>query len=67
MILIFAGSNGFLDKIEVERLSEFESGLFDFLDASHSNILDNIKNSGAISDEDSKVLKNTLNDFVKGF
>ena len=55
VILIFAGSNGFLDKIEVERLSEFESKLFDFLDASHSNILDNIKNSGAISDEDSKV------------
>ena len=67
VILIFAGSNGFLDKIEVERLSEFESKLFDFLDASHSDILDNINNSGAISDEDSKALKNTLNDFVKGF
>ena len=67
VILIFAGSNGFLDKIEVERLSEFESKLFDFLDASHSDILDNINKSGAISDEDSKSLKNTLNDFVKGF
>ena len=67
VILIFAGSNGFLDKIEVERLSEFESKLFDFLDASHSNILANINNSGVISDEDSETLKNTLNDFVKGF
>ena len=67
VILIFAGSNGFLDNIEVERLSEFESKLFDFLDASHSNILDNINDSGVISDKDSETLKNTLNDFVKGF
>ena len=67
VILIFAGSNGFLDNIEVERLSEFESKLFDFLDASHSNILANINDSGVISDKDSETLKNTLNDFVKGF
>jgi F-type H+-transporting ATPase subunit alpha len=67
IILIFAGSQGFLDKIDLERLSEFEEKLYDFLDASHSIILSNIRESGIISDEDSDKLKNALSDFVKGF
>ena len=65
--LIFAGSQGFLDEIDIERLSEFEEKLYDFLDASHSDILSNIKESGSISDEDSDKLKNALSDFAKGF
>ena len=65
--LIFAGSQGFLDEIDIDKLSEFEEKLYDFLDASHSGILSNIKESGAISDEDSDQLKNALSDFVKGF
>jgi len=65
--LIFAGSQGFLDEIDIDRLSEFEEKLYDFLDASHSEILSNIRESGVISDEDSEKLKNALSDFVKGF
>jgi len=65
--LIFAGSQGFLDEIDIDRLAEFEEKLYDFLDASHSTILFNIKESGVISDEDSDKLKNALSDFAKGF
>jgi len=65
--LIFAGSQGFLDEIDIDRLSEFEEKLYDFLDASHSEILSNIRESGIISDEDSDKLKNALSDFAKGF
>ena len=65
--LIFAGSQGFLDKVELERISEFEEKLYDYLDASHSSILSNIRETGSLSDEDSNKLKNALSDFVKGF
>ena len=65
--LIFAGSQGFLDGIDIERLTEFEEKLYDFLDASHSGILSNIRESGVISDKDSDKLKNALSNFVKGF
>ena len=65
--LIFAGSQGFLDEIDIDKLSEFEEKLYDFLDASHSDILSNIRKSGIISDEDSDKLKNALSDFAKGF
>ena len=65
--LIFAGSQGFLDEIDIDKLSEFEEKLYDFLDASHSEILSNIRESGIISDKDSDKLKNALSDFAKGF
>ena len=50
-----------------QQLDLAEEKLYDFLDASHSGILSNIKKSGAISDEDSDQLKNALSDFAKGF
>ena len=65
--IIFAGSQGFLDNIELERIQEFEEKLYDFLDASHSTVLTNIRESGGLSDEDSNQLKNALSDFAKGF
>ena len=67
IVLIFAGTQGFLDAIELDRLKEFEDKLFDFLDASHSKILSNIRESGVLSDEDSDQLRNALGDFAKGY
>jgi len=67
IVLIFAGTQGFLDAIELDRLKEFEDKLFDFLDASHSSILTNIRESGILSDDDNEQLKNALSDFAKGF
>ena len=56
-----------MDAIELDRLKEFEDKLFDFLDASHSSILTNIRESGTLSDDDNEQLKNALSDFAKGF
>ena len=56
-----------MEIIEVRNIKEFEEKLYDFLDASHSTILTNIRESGALSDEDSNQLKNALSDFAKGF
>ena len=65
--LIFAGTQGFLDGVELEKLKDLEEKLFDFVEASYSDILSNIRESGTLSDEDADKLKNALNDFVKGF
>ena len=67
VVLIYAGSQGFLDKIEIDQLQKFENDLFDFLDAAHSGILKNIRENGILSDSDNDSLKNALSDFVKGF
>ena len=65
--IIFAASKGHLDDIEIEKVSEFESNLFDYLDANASDQLSSIKESGDLSDGTSKSLDKLISDFKNSF
>jgi F-type H+-transporting ATPase subunit alpha len=56
--VIFAGTNGYLDKIAVSDVARFEKGLLEFLRGKHKDLLD------WISDEDPKI-KGAAADKVK--
>ena len=65
--IIFAASKGYLDDIEIEKVSEFESNLFDYLEANASDQLSSIKESGDLSDDTSKSLDKLISDFKNSF
>ena len=65
--IIFATSNGYLDDIDVEKVSEFESGLFDYLDANASDQLKAIRDEGDISDENSDALDKAISNYKNSF
>ena len=65
--LIYAGTKGYLDDIVKDRLVEFEENFYDFLDASCSDLLSEIKNTGQLNEETENNLKSKIEDFVKGF
>jgi len=65
--IIFAASKGHLDDIEIEKVSEFESNLFDYLEANASDQLSSIKDSGDLSDDTSKSLDKLISDFKNSF
>jgi F-type H+-transporting ATPase subunit alpha len=65
--VIFAVSKGYLDNISVEKVSEYESGLFDYLEANNKKDLEALVAEGVISDEISKSLEKSISDFTKGF
>ena len=65
--IIFAASKGFLDKVDVEKVSEYENDLFDYLDANNSNDLKSIINEGLISEKTEKNIEKSISDFTKGF
>ena len=65
--IIFAASKGHLDDIEIEKVSEFESNLFDYLEANASDQLSLIKESGDLSDDTSKSLDKLISDFKNSF
>ena len=65
--VIFAVSKGYLDAIPVQKVSEYESGLFDYLEANNKKDLESLVAEGAISDELSKNLEKSISDFTKGF
>jgi F-type H+-transporting ATPase subunit alpha len=49
--IIFAGTNGFLDDLEVSECRAFEQSFYRFLDTSHSGLLTKIREKKALDDE----------------
>jgi len=65
--VIFAASKGYIDGVAVDKVAEYESGLFDYLEANNSEDLKAIAKEGVISDDMSKRLEKSISDFTKGF
>ena len=61
--IIFAASKGHLDDLPVEQISDFESGLFEYLDANAKDSLDSIVSEGTISDETAEKLEKAIKDY----
>jgi F-type H+-transporting ATPase subunit alpha len=65
--IIFTASKGLLDDIAIEEVANFESNLFDYLDANASVQLKAISETGDLSDEQSKDLEKVITDFKNSF
>jgi F-type H+-transporting ATPase subunit alpha len=48
VVVIFAGSNGWVDDVAVSEVRRFESELIDFMRADHAELLDKIRTTGAM-------------------
>jgi F-type H+/Na+-transporting ATPase subunit alpha len=64
---IYAGVNGYLDPLPVNRVKAFEDGLLATLRSNHPEILDDIRATRDLSDATSAKLKSTVESFVKTF
>jgi F-type H+-transporting ATPase subunit alpha len=67
VVIIYSGVNGFLDKIPVNRVVEFEAALIPHVSSSAPDIFEAIKKEGAISKDVDVKIKKVLGDFVKTF
>ncbi|ORY07479.1 ATP synthase subunit alpha [Basidiobolus meristosporus CBS 931.73] len=65
--IIFAGVNGFLDKVDVKRIVEFESAFLPHMTSNHSDLLEAIKKDGQITEATDKKLRTVIPEFVKSF
>jgi F-type H+-transporting ATPase subunit alpha len=65
--IIFAVSKGHLDDIDVNRVLEFETGLFEYLEANAADSLASIVKEGKITDECSLTLEKAIVEFKAGF
>jgi len=64
---IFAGVNGFLDRLKVDDIGRFEQGLLAEIRAKHQDILDAVRTEGQLSDATSAKLKAVCEAFAKTF
>jgi F-type H+-transporting ATPase subunit alpha len=64
---IYSGTGGYLDRIKVERVSEFLADLRVRLHSEKSDLLGRIEETGKLSDEDEEELGKAIADFVDDF
>ncbi len=67
VVVIYAGVNGYLDKIAVNQVGNFEQGVLSLFRTEGKAILDTIRTEKAISDDTKSKLKATLDTFAKSF
>jgi F-type H+-transporting ATPase subunit alpha len=64
--IIYLVNNGILDTVPVERIAEFERDYLDYLRTSHPQVLEQIRDSRALSDESTKILAAAAREYMQG-
>jgi len=65
--IIFAGGEGFLDDLPVEKVREFEAGLLPYLDEKAHDAVHAIETSRVLKDDVKETLRKAISDFKKTF
>ncbi|MEP2641228.1 F0F1 ATP synthase subunit alpha [Roseobacter sp.] len=66
--VIFAGTNGFLDKVDVKEVGRFETGMLAHLRSKHQALLDDITNNDRkVKDELADAIKAAIGEFAADF
>jgi F-type H+-transporting ATPase subunit alpha len=65
--VIYAGVNGYLDGIPVNKVRAFEDGLLSLLRGKHVDILNAIRDSKDLSDDSAGKLKGVVEGYTKTF
>ncbi len=66
-VSIFAGTNGYLDDVAVDRVTEYETQMLSFMRHEHADILKDIRDSKKFEGETADKTKAALDAFAKQF
>ena len=67
VLSLYSGVRGFLDKIEISKITDFQIKFLEGLRADHSDIFDEINNTGNFSDESDKKIEDYLEKFTANY
>jgi F-type H+-transporting ATPase subunit alpha len=67
VVIIYAGTKGHLDGIEVSKLAEYERGLYSFIESKYPAIFETIRTKKAIDKDTEETLKKALKEFATAF
>jgi len=66
-VSIYAGTNGFLDNVAVDRVNEYEAAMLTFMRNEHAELLSEISSTGKFEGEVADKTKAALETFAKQF
>jgi F-type H+/Na+-transporting ATPase subunit alpha len=67
VVVIFSGTRGYLDRVPVGAIQQYERDLLAYMHDSHQGLLDEIRTRKALSEDAEKALREVLETFTKNF
>ena len=67
VVIIYAGTRGYLDDIPVNAIRKFEDELYPFIETKYPQIFENIRSKKQIDSETEEILKKALEEFKAQF
>jgi F-type H+-transporting ATPase subunit alpha len=67
VVVIYAGVNGYLDPIPVNRVRSFEDGLLSLVRNKNADIMEDIRKTSDLSADTEKKLKSVVDGYAKTF
>ena len=67
VVIIYAGTRGYLDDIDVKLVRKFEEELYPFIETKYPQIFENIRTSKKLDEETENLLKKALEEFKVSF
>jgi F-type H+-transporting ATPase subunit alpha len=67
VVIIFAGTNGYLDDLKVEDIRGFEEGLYTYLDSAQSQLLKDIIEKKTLDDDLKNRIKAALKEYKENY
>ena len=65
IIILFALTNGYIDDIETNKVQDFETNLYEYMELHHQDLMKSISEQKTIDDEISSKLSNSITEFKK--
>ena len=65
--IFYAVTHGYLEKVDVAKVAEYEQGLYERMTAQHADVLDTIRTTGLLAEETEAKLKSALDGYTADF
>jgi len=67
VVIIYAGTKGHLDDVEIKQVSQWEKDFLQYVNDTHSDLLQTLTSEGALTDEVVEELESAIKDFKSGY
>jgi F-type H+-transporting ATPase subunit alpha len=67
IVLIYAATKGYVDKLELGQISAYERGLYDFIEGKYPVVYETLRTKKQLDDETEATLKKALDEFTSAF
>jgi F-type H+-transporting ATPase subunit alpha len=67
IVLIYAATKGYVDKLEIGQISAYEHGLYDFIESKYPAVYETLRAKKQLDEATEGTLKKALDEFTSAF